>query len=89
MAEENHDVKFGIGFQGNCLYTSFSLVAFVYGDINSSKNESFKFDLTSTSFQLKNSWYFSKFIFTLSGKFSFYPKVEEINQDYDINEFYY
>jgi hypothetical protein len=29
------------------------------------------------------------FNFTLSGKFSFYPKVEEINQDYDINEFYY
>lgn len=89
LAEENHDVKFGIGFQGNCLYTSFSLIGLVYGDINSPKNESFNFDLTSTSIQLKNSWYFSKFNFTLSGKFSFYPKFEEVDQEYDINEFYY
>ena len=45
LAEENHDVKFGIGFQGNCLYTSFSLIGLVYGEINSPKNESFNFDL--------------------------------------------
>lgn len=89
LAEENHDVKFGIGFQGNCLHTSFSLIGLVYGEINSPKNESFNFDLTSTSIQLKNSWYFSKFNFTLSGKFSFYPKFEEVDQEYDINEFYY
>ena len=89
LAEENHDVKFGIGFQGNCLYTSFSLIGLVYGEINSPKNESYNFDLTSTSVHLKNSWYFSKFNFTLSGKFSFYPKFEETDQEYDINEFYY
>lgn len=89
LTEENHNVKIGIGFQGNCLFSSFSLVAFLYGDIISTKNELLNFDITSTSVQLKNSWYFSKFNFTLSGKFSFYPKFEEVDQEYNVSEFYY
>lgn len=83
LTENEHDVKFGFGVQGNCLFDSFSIVFLGEGGVKTDSSGTAGMFFKTGSVQLKNSIYFPVLTLSVDGKFSFSPVISKDNDSDD------
>lgn len=73
LIEDVNELKMGVGIQGISSVTSFSLIGFLNGALDSEHIEKIRLSLKNASIQFKNTLYFRDFTLQSGGNFVFTP----------------